>query len=115
MDTPIFQIIVAVVAALVVLAAFLLLRRARPKESPTVQLVKRRRELTAELREFTDTELQATQLLRAEAQRRGVAMSSVDALEAAVETARRRADVPSVNPSANAASMKHRAGEKRAG
>ncbi len=103
MDTPIFQIIVATVAVLVVLAAFLLMRRARPKESKTVQLVKRRRELTQELRDFTDTELEASQLLRAEAARRGVAMSSVDALEAAVETARRRADNPSVNPKANRA------------
>lgn len=105
MDTPIFQVIVATVGVLVVLAAFLIVRRARPRESKTVQLVKRRRELTAELREFTDTEMQAMKLVRAEAQRRGVAVSSIDALEGAVEMARRRADVPSVGPSANAATV----------
>lgn len=77
--------------ALVVVAV---LRRRRPggtwpvpRETPTVALVRRRRELMAQLRELAGDG--GSDLIQAEARRRRASASDIQVLEAAVERAER--------------------------
>lgn len=58
-----------------------------PRETPTVALVRRRRELSAQLREMAGDG--GADLLRAEARRIGAGLGSLEALEAAVARAER--------------------------
>jgi hypothetical protein len=75
----------------------------RPRESPTVALVRRRRELLAELRRLVPDELEAGRILQTEAQRLAVSRSSPEALEAAIERATREGK-------GSAEKTRHRAG-----
>lgn len=56
-----------------------------PRETPTVALVRRRRELMVQLRELAGDG--GTDLVQAEARRRRASASDIDVLEAAVERA----------------------------
>lgn len=64
--------------------------RAAGEEAPVVALVKRRRELRAELEAIIGDEFEAGQLIREEATRLKVRAGSVEAVESALERAKRR-------------------------
>ena len=75
------------IAAGVVLIAILLVRMRRPKESEMLALVRRRRELMAQLQELAGEE--AAELTRHESRRLRAGTASITVLEAAVVRAER--------------------------
>lgn len=82
-------LLVAIAGAVVLGLVTLAVKARRPRESPTVALVKRRRELLGELRRVVPDELEAGRIVQAEALRLAVPRSSPEALEAAIERAKR--------------------------
>lgn len=82
-------LLVAIAGAIVLGLVTLAVKARRPRESPTVALVKRRRELLGELRRVVPDELEAGRIVQAEALRLAVPRSSPAALEAAIERAKR--------------------------
>jgi hypothetical protein len=77
----------AAIAAGVLLIAVLIVRMRRPKESQVVALVRRRRELMAQLQELAGDE--AAELTRHESRRLRAGTGSIEVLEAAVVRAER--------------------------
>lgn len=67
--------------------ALLVMRMRRPRESPVVALVRRRRELMSQLQQLAGEE--TTELMRQESRRLRAGTNTVEVLEAALERAER--------------------------
>lgn len=60
-------------------------RSPRPVETPTLRLVRRRRELQAKLHQFVGCDMEAARIVKEEAARLQVPRASIEALEAAIK------------------------------
>lgn len=60
-------------------------RSPQPVDTPTLRLVKRRRELQAKLHQFVGCDMEAARIVREEAERLQKPRASIEALEAAIK------------------------------
>ena len=60
-------------------------RPSKPIDTPTLRLVKRRRELQAQLHQFVGCDMEAARIVREEAARLQMPRASIEALEAAIK------------------------------
>lgn len=60
-------------------------RSPQPVDTPTLRLVKRRRELQAKLHQFVGCDMEAARIVREEAERLKKPRASIEALEAAIK------------------------------
>ncbi len=89
MNIPLVFAIILVAALAIILASRIVSsvrasRSSKSVETPTLRLVKRRRELQATLHKIVGCDMEAARIVRNEAERLQVPRSSVEALEAAI-------------------------------